>query len=99
MVYSEIVRTCVNSHVAEAAVQSLGGEIALLLSEDAGRVAMSRGDYTAKLVRDFASSADACDEGRVLAAARGSQHPLLTGLRYILERRNRADIWMTGHRL
>jgi hypothetical protein len=99
MVYSEIVRTCVNSHVAEAAVQSLGGEIALLLSEDADRVAMTRGDYAAKLVRDFASSADSAEQGRVLAAARGSQQPILTGLRYILERRPRAQVWMTGQRL
>ncbi len=100
MIYSEIVRTCTNSHVAEAAVQSLGGQIALLLSEDADRVAMTRGDYAAKLVRDFASSADASEKRRVLDATRGSQHPILSGLRYILERGTRAEAsWMTGQRL
>lgn len=99
MIYREIVRTCTNSHIAEAAVMSLGGEIARLLLEDADRVAMWRGDYAAKLVRDFAQSADAGEQGRVLDAARGSQHPLLSGLRYILER-PRADVaWMTGRRL
>lgn len=100
MIYGEIVRTCTNSHVAEAAVQSLGGEIALLLSEDADRVAMTRGDYAAKLVRDFARSADAGERGRLLAATRGSQHPILSGLRYILERGTRAEAsWMMGQRV
>ena len=100
MIYSEIVRTCTNSHVAEAAVQSLGGQIALSLSEDADRVAMTRGDYAAKLVRDFAKTADASERGRVLAATQGSQHPILSGLRYILERGARADAsWMIGQRV
>ncbi len=100
MIYHEIVRTCSNAHVAEAAVQSLGGEIALVLSESADRVAMWRGDLAAKWVRDFDESADASDKGRVLAAAQGSQHPILSGLRYILERGAQSNsAWMTGRRI
>ena len=99
MIYREIVRTCANSHIAEAAVLSLGGEIARLLSEDAHRVAMSRGDYAALLVRDFAQNADAGEKDRVLNATRGSQQPILSGLRYILERPRPEIAWMTGRRL
>jgi uncharacterized protein YbjT (DUF2867 family) len=86
MIYREIVHTCSNSYVADAAVISIGGEIARALADGANRLAMSRGDYAAKLVRDFASRADEGERGRVTAAARGSQQPILSGLRYILER-------------
>jgi len=86
MIYREIVHTCSNSYVADAAVISLGGEIARAVSDDANRHAMSRGDYAARLVREFARKADEGEQRRVTAAARGSQQPILSGLRYILER-------------
>ena len=85
MIYREIVHTCSNSYVADAAVISIGGEVARAVSDDAHRHAMSRGDYAAKLVREFARRADDGEKGRVIAAARGSQQPILSGLRYILE--------------
>lgn len=85
MIYSEIVHTCSNSHVADAAVISIGGDVARAVAHDANRHAMSRGAYAAKLVRDFASHAGDRERGRVLAAAHGSEQPILSGLRYILE--------------
>jgi hypothetical protein len=84
MIYREIVHTCSNSYVADAALLSLGGEIARAVADDASRHAMSRGAYAAKLVRDFAERVG--DERGVAAAARGSEQPILSGLRYILER-------------
>jgi hypothetical protein len=86
MIYREIVHTCSNSYVADAAVISIGGDIARAVSDDANRHEMSRGAYAAKLVREFASHADAGDQRGVLAAAQGSQQPILSGLRYILAR-------------
>jgi hypothetical protein len=86
MIYREIVHTCSNSYVADAALISLGGEIARVVADDANRHAMSRGAYAAKLVRDFARGADDGDQGGVIAAARGSEQPILSGFRYILER-------------
>ena len=44
MIYREIVHTCSNSYVADAAVISIGGEIAKILADNANRNAMSRGD-------------------------------------------------------
>ncbi len=84
MIYREIVHTCSNSYVADAAVLSIGGEIARAVAADAHRHAMTRGAYAAKLVRDFAERVG--DARGVDAAARGSEQPLLSGLRYILER-------------
>ena len=85
MTYREIVHTCSNSYVADAALISIGGDIARVVADDANRHAMSRGAYAAKLVRDFASHAGDRERGCVLAAARGSEQPILSGLRYILE--------------
>ena len=86
MIYHEIVHTCSNSYVADAAVLSIGGDIARAVADDAHRHAMSRGAYAAKLVRDFAREAKGDDEMSVTAAARRSDQPILGGLRYILER-------------
>ena len=86
MIYREIVHTCSNSYVADAAVISLGGELARVVADDANRHAMSRGAYAAKLVRDFARGARDGDEREVAAAAHGSEQPILSGLRFILER-------------
>ncbi len=100
MIYYEIVHTCSNSYVADAAVLSIGGEIARTIANDANRHDMSRGAYAAKLVRDFASHADDGDERGVIAAAHRSEQPILSGLRYILERGVRPDAaWMTGRRV
>jgi hypothetical protein len=99
MIYREIVHTCSNSYVADAALISIGGEIARVIADDANRHAMPRGDYAAKLVRDFADRADDGDERRVLAAAANSQQPILSGLRYILEQRVREPAWMKAARV
>ena len=100
MIYNEIVHTCSNSYVADAAVISLGGELARVVADDANRHAMSRGAYAAKLVRDFAREAGDDDQRGVIAAAFGSQQPVLSGLRYILERGMQPETaWMSGARM
>jgi hypothetical protein len=100
MIYHEIVHTCSNSYVADAAVLSIGGEIARAVADDANRHAMSRGAYAAKLVREFARRADDGDERRVIAAAHGSEQPILSGLRYILELGVQPEsAWMSGQRV
>ncbi len=86
MVYREIVHTCSNSNVARAAVDSIGGEFARGFAADAARRALSSGVWASRLVREFADRADEIEWQRVVAAAHGSDHPILTGLRYILER-------------
>ena len=97
MIYREIVHTCSNSSVARAAVDSIGGPLSRRLAEDASRRAMSKGAWAARLVREFAENADEAEWKRVAEAARGSDHPILSGLSYILERAledSRPPAWM-----
>jgi hypothetical protein len=91
MVYHEIVRTCSNANVARAALASIGGDFARDFGADASRYEMTSGDFAAKLVRDFARGADEVEVRGVFDAARGEDLPLLSGLRYILERARRDE--------
>lgn len=86
MIYREIVHTCSNSNVARAAVDSIGGTLARRLAHEAAKNAMSPGAWAARQVREFAESADEIEWRRVVEAANGSDHPVLSGLAYILER-------------
>ncbi len=97
MIYREIVHTCSNVNVARAAVDSIGGQFARDFAADANRRDMSRGAFAAHLVREFASAANECELRRLAAATRGSDYPILTGLRYILDRARGDDAppaWM-----
>ncbi len=97
MICREIVHTCSNYHVARAAVDSIGGEFARAFSETASRRSMSRGALAACIVREFGDKADAGEHRNVAKAARGSEQPVLTGLRYILEsavREESPPAWM-----
>jgi hypothetical protein len=87
----EIVRTCSNAHVARAAVASIGGDFAERFAEDASRRDLPSGVFAARIVRDFARSADQDDWNGVNEAARGADQPILSGLRYILDRRLRVE--------
>ena len=86
MIYREIVHTCSNSEVARAAVHSIGGEFAQRFAADASLRDLSSGAWAATLVREFADRADEVERHRVIAATHGSDQPILTGFRYILER-------------
>lgn len=86
MIYREIVHTCSNSKVAGAAIDSIGGDFALAFKAEAARHALSPGALGAYCVREFASNADEVALQNVTAVADGSDVPVLTGLRYILER-------------
>ncbi len=87
----EIVRTCSNAHVAHAAVASIGGEFARRFVADAWRRDLTSGVLAARLVRAFAVKADDEEWQGVDAAARGADQPILSGLRYILDRGLRAE--------
>ena len=85
----EIVRTCSNAHVAHAAVASIGRDFAERFAIDASRRDLPSGVFAASLVRDFAIEADKDEWEGVCEATRGADQPILSGLRYILDRRLR----------
>jgi hypothetical protein len=86
MIVREIVVTCSNAHIARAAVASIGGDFARRLERDAARRRLSSGVFAAGLVRRFSVRAAESDWEGVDEATRGADQPILSGLRYILER-------------
>ena len=86
MIIREIVRTCSNPHVARAAVASIGGDFARRFSSDAEKRNLTSGLFAAGLVRRFSRHAAERDWEGVGEATRGADQPILSGLRYILER-------------
>jgi hypothetical protein len=86
MIVREIVLTCSNPHVARAAVASIGGDFARRFSRDAAKRNLTSGVFAAGLVRRFSRHAGDGDWQGVGEATRGADQPILSGLRYILER-------------
>jgi hypothetical protein len=85
MMFAEIINTCTNENIAEAAVAS----ISVVFLNEIRRVAdghdMSVGEYAAGLVRRFHWRASDLEHAAMARAMDGSQAPVLAGLRYILE--------------
>ena len=92
MIVREIVRTCSNPHVARAAVASIGGDFAQRILRDAEKRNLNSGLFAAGLVRRFSRQAGASDWEGVSEATRGADQPILSGLRYILERGVELDV-------
>ena len=86
MIVREIVITCSNPDVARAAIASIGGDFAQRFSRDAESRNLSSGRLASRLVRGFAKHADESAWKGVGDATQGADMPILSGLRYILER-------------
>ena len=91
MIVREIVLTCSNPHIARAAVLSIGGDFARRFSRDAAERNLTSGVFAAGLVRRFSREARHGDWEGVDGAARGADQPILSGLRYILDRVRELD--------
>jgi hypothetical protein len=86
MIVREIVQTCSNPNIARAAVASIGGDFARRFTHDAAKRNLTSGLFAAGLVRRFSRRAGESDWRGVGEATRGADQPILSGLRYILER-------------
>lgn len=82
----EIVHACSNAHVVQAAVSSIGGPFAIRVTSEARRNKLDCGPFAARLVRDFERTADARAWDEATAATRGVDLPVLSCLRFILDR-------------
>ena len=91
MIVREIVWTCSNPHVAHAAVASIGGAFARRVSQDAAKRNLTSGMFAAGLVRRFSRRAGERDWEGVDQATRGADQPILSGLRFIIERGVKLD--------
>jgi hypothetical protein len=91
MIVREIVLTCSNPHVARAAVLSIGGDFARRLSRDAAKRNLTSGAFAAVLVRRFSRHAGDGDWKGAGEATHGADQPILSGLRFILDRGRELD--------
>ncbi len=86
MIIREIVHTCSNAHVARAALASIGGDFAERFAARAECKNMPAGVLAARLVKDFSQNADEDEWQSIDEATKGADHPILAGLRAILDR-------------
>ena len=86
MTAREIISTCSNPHVAGAALASIGGDFARRFERNAANRNLSSGMLASHLVSHFVRRAGDSDWEGVGKATRGADMPILSGLRYILER-------------
>ncbi|UDL95328.1 hypothetical protein LGH83_03625 [Lichenihabitans sp. PAMC28606] len=87
MLVSDLLHSCANEGVAEAAVASIGGSFAAEIEAEAVHAGVGVGALTASHVRSFARRAGERDWRDLVDALRGQDFPLLHGLQVILERR------------
>lgn len=85
MHHTEIINSCTNEAVAEAALLSLGGDFCARVQLLAGTHQLSAGRYVAALVYRFAEEAEDHSWSNLDAAMQRQDMPLLAGLRFVLE--------------
>jgi hypothetical protein len=85
MLVADLIHSCSNEMVAQAALASIGGRFADRVRGAAQEKGVSVGRFVASVVRDFSRRAD--DSMREALAARliGADQPLLKGLCAVLE--------------
>ena len=85
MLVWEIVRSCSNDKVAAAALASIGGPFAARIVAQAQSEGLEVGQLAAAMVRRFAQNAATDDWQSLRFSIVGTDQPILSGLRYILE--------------
>ena len=85
MLVHEIVHSCSNDHVAEAALVSIGGVFAARVAALADGEGLTAGALAATHVARFRQSAQPQDWQALARAIRHADQPVLAGLRHILE--------------
>ncbi|WP_051953339.1 hypothetical protein [Methylocapsa aurea] len=81
---AEIVHTCSNEKVAQAAVASIGSDFAGKVGATASAHGMSVGAFTAHTVLQFDRIRGEQQRKAIHEAMRGSDQPILSGLQHIL---------------
>jgi len=82
-----VIGACSNEHVASWALQSMGGELATQTRREAACQGKPPGRFVAEIVRDFERTSDFAARANAARSIRGSDQPLLAGLRFILAHR------------
>ncbi|PWB82747.1 MAG: hypothetical protein C3F11_10260 [Methylocystaceae bacterium] len=85
MLVTDLIHSCSNDKVAQAAVTCIGGPFAERVRAAAGECGVSVGRFVAIVVRDFALRADDDTRGTLARRIAGSDQPILNGLRHVVE--------------
>jgi hypothetical protein len=85
MVVQDIVNSCSNAHVAEAAVASIGGAFERRVRDVASRRGIRPGALAATAIIGFRARARARDMEALQKAVAGNDQPVLAGFRLIVE--------------
>jgi len=85
MVIADMIHSCSNIYVAEAAVCSIGGAFAERVNAAACRNGVNAGRFVAIVMRDFALRANDETLSGLRQKVAGADQPLLRGLVYVLE--------------
>lgn len=85
MLISDLIHSCSNERVAQAALLCIGEGFAERVREVARRKGMNVGRFVALVVRDFARRADEGVREALREKISGADQPLLNGLRVVLE--------------
>jgi hypothetical protein len=80
-----VIHTCSNKHVAQAALMSIGGELARRVAIEAARRGCSSGSYVAKALLDFEQGSDLTNWAAAEQVTHGADQPILSGLYFILD--------------
>jgi len=83
---NEVIHSCSNASVAQAAASSIGGLLARHLASEARLKGVSRGEYAAALVKDLANPAGVIKWRAAERILRRSDKPVLVCLRFVLKR-------------
>ncbi len=86
MLVADILHSCTDEGIADAAVASIGGDFAARLRAEASRSGLSVGALTSSLVARFARDATERDWRDLAFATAGVDQPVLNGLQAIAER-------------
>lgn len=87
MLVAELIRSCSHAKVAEAAIHSIGPDLAHEVRVLAKQRGLDAGAYAAESVLVFAGSARPHDWNSLAERLKGVDMPILVGLHFILERR------------
>jgi hypothetical protein len=85
MVIQDIVNSCSNAHVAEAAVASIGGAFERRVRDAALRRGIRPGAFAATAIIGFRARARVRDMEALQKAVAGDDQPVLAGFRMIVE--------------
>lgn len=85
MLVTDLIHSCSNEKVAQAALMCIGGRFAERVRVAAQEKGMNVGRFVACVVRDFARRADDGARDALRERITGDDQPLLMGLRAMLE--------------